>query len=95
MMKIRTISPIQSLLLRLSKNIHFVNIQFISLYRDDTIILRKRNRVGLKLCVKVDEVREMNILSLILKWKNELTSMTSDKGQEWRETRVKVLLGKS
>ncbi|KAF8372088.1 dnc-4 [Pristionchus pacificus] len=62
---------------------------------DDTIILRKRNRVGLKLCVKVDEVREMNILSLILKWKNELTSMTSDKGQEWRETRVKVLLGKS
>ncbi|GMS95874.1 hypothetical protein PENTCL1PPCAC_18049, partial [Pristionchus entomophagus] len=62
---------------------------------DDTIVLRKRNRVGLKLNVKVVENREVNILSLILKWKNELTSMTSDKGKDWRETRVKVVLGKS
>ncbi|GMR48176.1 hypothetical protein PMAYCL1PPCAC_18371 [Pristionchus mayeri] len=62
---------------------------------EETIFLRKRNKVGLKLNVKVDEIREVNVLSLILKWKNELTSMTSDRGQDWRETRVKVLLGKS
>ncbi|GMT24271.1 hypothetical protein PFISCL1PPCAC_15568 [Pristionchus fissidentatus] len=62
---------------------------------DDVVVSRRRNRVGLKLNVKVDKSRESNTLHLILKWKNELTSMTSDNGQDWRETRVKIQLGKS
>lgn len=58
-----------------------------------TVVFRRRHRAGIRLEVKRGEGHNLkNILSLLVKYKNEQCSMQMNAEPEWKMTRVHILL---
>uniref|UniRef100_A0A0K0DHU9 Dynactin subunit 4 n=1 Tax=Angiostrongylus cantonensis TaxID=6313 RepID=A0A0K0DHU9_ANGCA len=67
--------------------------RLITYYRPGTVVFRRRHRAGIRLEVKSREDHSSrNILSLLVKYKNEQCSMQMNADPEWKMTRVHIFL---